>query len=466
MNLNDQRYALPKKFIPPHTLSGQPQDSSLLVAFSGGADSGALLHMIALYAKKSGAQVYAAHVNHGIRGAEADRDEDFCKKTADTLGVKLFTLRMDIPKIAKEQKKSIETAARDVRYAFFSQLMKQHGIKTLCVAHNADDNLETIIFNIARGCGLSGVSGIPQTRDCDGGIIVRPLLSMSKAEILDYCEKNEIEYVTDSTNTDTEYTRNRIRAKILPELRAIAPGAESAAARMSDSLRADALCLDSMAEWFLSETREGYFIDTEKLCGSPSAITRRALMSLFFEISEGATLEYDHIKALFELAEKSTPHSSLDLPYGIRAVIENGKLGFTKAQKPEKNYDLPPFEQKLTIGENVLDSISARILLECDGETKNIYKKSMNLYVDSDKILGDIVARERRAGDKIRMNSMSKSIKKLMCDKKIPIELRPRIPVICIGDEIVAVPFLGVADKYRITPNTKNKLIITFDILQ
>ena len=466
MNLTDKRYALPKKFIPPHTLSGHPQDSSLLVAFSGGADSGALLHMITSYAQRSGAKVYAAHVNHGIRGEEADRDEEFCRKTADALGVRLFTLKADVPKLAREQKKSIETAARDVRYAFFSQIMNEHGIKTLCVAHNADDNLETIIFNIARGAGLSGVSGIPQTRDCDGGVIVRPLLSMSKAEILEYCEANGIEYVTDSTNTDTDYTRNRIRARILPELRAIAPGAESAAARMSDSLRADALCLDSMAEWFLSETREGYFIDTEKLCGSPSAITRRALMSLYFEISEGASLEYDHIKALFELAEKSVPHSSLDLPSGIRAVIEGGRLGFTKAPRPRSNCDLTRFEQKLSLGENILNQIGARILIECDGETKNIYKKSMNLQLDSDKILGDLVARERRAGDKIRINSMGKSIKKLMCDKKIPLELRPRIPVICLGDEIVAVPFIGVADNYRATANTKNKLVINFDILE
>ena len=188
--------AIPKKFIPPHTLTGQSANASLLVAYSGGADSGALLHMVLAYAKENGAQVYAAHVNHGIRGAEADRDEEFCRATAEKYGIELFTLRADVPRIAAAEQKSIETAARDVRYAFFSDVMKKHGIKTLCVAHNADDNLETIIFNIARGSALGGVCGIPLTRDIDGGTIVRPMLSISKADILEYCSVNNIKYVT------------------------------------------------------------------------------------------------------------------------------------------------------------------------------------------------------------------------------------------------------------------------------
>jgi tRNA(Ile)-lysidine synthase len=289
------------------------------------------------------------------------------------------------------------------------------------------------------------------------------MLSISKADILEYCSVNNIKYVTDSTNTDTDYTRNRIRAKIIPELKAIAPGAENAAARLSDSLRADALCLDSMAEWFLSEMRDGYFIETEKLCGSPSAIVTRALMMMYAEISDGASLEYDHIKALMALAERSVPHSSLDLPLGIRAVIENRSLGFTRAQKPPKNHDLAPFSHTLSMGENRIDEIGALITLENE---QKVYKKSMNLTIDFDKILGSLHARERRGGDKIRINGMSRSIKKLMCDKKIPLGLRPRIPVLCVGDEIVAVPYIGVSDSVKATKDTANAVSISFDIPQ
>ena len=200
---------LPNGFKAPHILSGMPADTPILVAYSGGADSGALLNMVLSYAKGSGAPVYAAHINHGIRGAEADRDEEFCRKTAEKYGIEIFVLRADVPAIAKMRKKSVETAAREVRYEFFSKVMLENNIPLLCVAHNADDNLETILFNISRGSGLSGVCGIPRTRKIRGGIMIRPILEISKSDINSYCSENNIEYVTDSTNLDDDYTRNR-----------------------------------------------------------------------------------------------------------------------------------------------------------------------------------------------------------------------------------------------------------------
>ena len=177
-------------------------------------------------------------------------------------------------------------------------------------------------------------------------------------------------------------------------------------------------------------------------------------------------LEYDHVQALMTLAEKAVPHSSLDLPCGVRAVIENDSLGFTKAQKPPKNYDLTPFSHALSMGDNRIEEIGALITLENEQKNINVYKMSMNLAIDFDKILGSLVARERKAGDKIRINGMSRSIKKLICDKKIPLELRPRIPVLCVGDEVVAVPFIGVSDKFKPAKDTKNTVFIKLDISQ
>ena len=453
---------LPRGFAEPHLLSGLPSDTPLLVAFSGGADSGALLDMTVRYAASSGARVYAAHVNHGIRGAEADRDEEFCRRAAERYGIEIFVLRADVPAIAKESGKSIETAARDVRYEYFSKIMTENNIPVLCVAHNADDNFETILFNISRGSGLSGVCGIPRTRDLDGGIMIRPILEISKDDINKYCSENNIEYVTDSTNTDTDYTRNRIRSRVIPELKAICPSAESAAARLSATLREDSLCLESMASWFLDETRNGFFIETEKLCGSPYAISSRALMSLYSEISDGHSLEYTHIKAIFELAKKAVPHSSLNLPNGVRAVVENGSLGFTKAPPIQRNLEREAFSVKLCEGENRISQINSEIIIGYTQKGKNIYKKSMNLSIDFDKIVGNLYARERRTGEKIRMNSMGKSLKKLMCDKKVPEELRHRIPVICDDRGIVAVPYIGVSDLCAVTAQTQNIMLIEF----
>ena len=465
MDLKNTDYSLPTAFTAPHVLSGLPKSTPILVAYSGGSDSGALLDMIVRYAKETQTKVYAAHVNHGIRGKEADRDEDFCRKAAERYGIEIFVLRADVPEIAKQTGKSIETAARDVRYEYFSKVMTENDIPILCVAHNADDNFETILFNISRGSGLSGVCGIPRTRDFEGGMIIRPILEMSKDDINKYCSDNNIEYVTDSTNTDTEYTRNRIRSCVIPELKRICPGAEHAAARLSSTLREDSLCLESMASWFLEEARDGFFIETEKLCGSPYSIASRALMTLYTEISNGASLEYTHIKALFELARKNVPHSSLNLPSGIKAVIENSRLGFISASVKEKKLSYAPFSTELKEGSNHIAEIDADLRLEYTENNINIYKKSMNLSIDSDKIIGTLYARDRRSGEKIRLNSMSKSIKKLLCDNKVPLEIRSRLPVICDDNGIVAVPFIGVSDSYKVIKDTKKTIIIDINFI-
>ncbi len=454
--------SLPRAFKSPHSLSGLPENSPLLVAFSGGADSGALLHMIIKYAACVGTKVYAAHVNHGIRGAEADRDEEFCRRAAEKYGIEFFVLHADVTAIAKREQKSVETAARDVRYEYFASLMLEHSIPILCVAHNASDNLETILFNMARGSGLGGVCGIPYTRDFEGGTIVRPIIEISKQDIIAYCSENNIKYVTDSTNTDTDYARNLIRNKVIPELRALSPSLETSATRLSQNLRNDALCLQSMTDWFLEGTRNGFAVETEKLCGSPAAISSRALMTLYSEISGGGALEYTHVCALLELAQKAIPHSSLDLPNGIRAVIENSSLEFTKQPK-ESNTPIS-FSKTLCEGVNAVSQINAEIIIEKTQKEKNIYKKSMKLIIDFDKIIGTVYARGRMAGDKIKINSMNKSLKKLLCDKKVPLNIRSRLPVICDDSGIIAVPYIGVRDGYGPYGNAENLFSIEINL--
>ena len=433
-----------EKFISPSSLSGLDETAPVLVAFSGGADSSALLNMAAEYGKITGARIYAAHVNHMIRGEEADRDEEFCRKTAEALGVELFVLRRDVPAYARESGKSVETAARDVRYDFFNKLMKEHNIPLLATAHNANDNLETMIFNITRGCGLKGVCGIPDTRRCEGGTVVRPILGMSRREILEYCRENSIEYVTDSTNVDTDYTRNMIRATVIPALEKINGNAVENASRLSESLRNDALCLEGMTDWFLDEMNEDMSFECEKLLGSPPAIANRALMALFGEVSEGETLEAVHVDAIRALCLTARPHSVLNLPCGVDARIERGKLYFEKRRQT----CTPPddFEITLSEGINFISDIHTEIIIGNSQSTKNIYKKSILLYLDSDKICGSLKARNRRAGDKIRSGGMSKSVKKLLCDKKIPLDIRYRLPILCDDEGLLAVPLCCVRD--------------------
>ncbi len=453
---------LPEGFTSPSQLSGLPHCSAILVGFSGGADSTALLHILKTYADIHGARLCAAHVNHGIRGDEADRDESFCRLFANKFGIEFFSKKVNIPEIAKISGESIETAARRIRYEYFSDLMKEQNIPLLATAHNADDNLETIIFNIARGTGLSGVCGIPPCRACTGGILVRPILGMEKSEILEYCAHNQLEFVTDSTNLNTEYTRNKIRKDIAPKLKELNSGAVKNAYRMSQNLREDSSFIENTAVCFAEELGESHEIDTERLISAPCAVTNRVLMHLYAHLTDGKTLEEVHIKALRALAEKNIPHSSVSLPNGIIGVMENGKLVLCTAKENEKpatyeNYFYPLYE-----GSNIISQTNCEIFISTSHNSKNVYKKSILLSLDFDKINGQLIARSRESGDKIKINGFSKSLKKLMNEKKIPLSVRSRIPVICDDNEIVAVPLLGICDKAKAKKSCENFVNIDF----
>lgn len=449
---------IPKGFVSPHKLADMDTSASILIGFSGGADSSALLCMLNAYAKESGSKLYAAHINHGIRGAEADRDEDFCRKTAEKYGIPIFVLRADVPAIAKESGESVETAARRVRYDFFDELMREHGIQILATAHNANDNLETVIFNLARGTGLDGLCGIPKTRDVNSGKLVRPILDMSRSEILDFCKKNDLSYVTDSTNADTDYTRNKIRADIIPSLLSINGAAVTSATRASENLRADSQYLWQLTDSFIKENLKNEKIPLDALKSAPRPIFNRAIMRIYSDMTNGASLDADHVESVWKLVSKAVTHSYIDLPHAIEAAIENG-LVFRKKTDTVK-YE--PYEFELNRENTMISQTNCEIVIGNSQKKINIYKTSILLYIDSVKIKGVLKARDRRAGDRILENGMHKSVKKLMCDRKIPLELRSRIPVIYDDEGIVAIPFLAVRDGMKTNENKENALPLQF----
>lgn len=443
--------ALPDGFKDPSLLSGLKKNTPILVGFSGGADSSALLLMLKIYCEQNGAPLYAAHLNHGIRGEEADRDEQFCKQFAKELGIKFFSKKLNIPELAKQSGEGIENAARNARYSFFDEIMTKNNIPILATAHNADDNLETVLFNLTRGAGLYGLCGIPDSRPLLHGVVIRPILTLEKRTILEFCEKHKIKFVTDSTNFENDYTRNKIRNRVVPILKEINPGVIGNVSRSTESLKEDSLCLQSMADWFVDELEKDRSIELEKLCGSPASIVNRALIRLYYEASGGGTLEATHINAIKSLARKGIPHSSVSLPSGIEVTVENGRLYFVSPKK--RNTEIP-FKAKLDNGKNEIDAANVDIFVNSDQYSKNIYKKSTVLYIKSDKITGDLIARNRLAGDKILSGGVHKSLKKLMNEKKIPLELRSRIPIICDDNGILAIPFIALRDGVKASFNS------------
>lgn len=445
--------SFPEFFREPHGRLKINNAEPVLVALSGGADSTSLLHLLHKTSKLLGFPLYAAHVNHNIRtteyGNEAARDEAFCKDLCQALGVTLFCLSADIPAIAAKLKISLETAARNERYSFFANIMTEHGIKILATAHNANDNLETQIFNLARGCGIDGISGIPEVRDfplVDGGIIVRPILSATKTEILDYCRDNKLNFVTDSTNLLDDCTRNRIRHNIVPELCALFGTPEKAAARLSRLARADAEYLDSVAVEHLDGM--GGIIELSKFNELHPAIASRVCSNAYREVTD-TQLEQSHIDAVIKLAKAQVAHSSISLPQKIAARIEHGNLIFVKDEesKIRENY-----EQPLSRGVNVVGNGEFLVLigedhpkdeLECNGASYSCFASA---YIHTNEI-DSLIARNRREGDLIRSAGMTKKVKKLLCDKKISLTDRDILPFICRQENIIYIPACAIADE-------------------
>ena len=462
----------PRFFDAPHIISGYDKTESILVGLSGGADSVALLHLLCQYAKNTDCKIYAAHINHNIRteqySNEAKRDENFCRELCDGLGVALFVLNADIPKLAKESGESLEGAARNARYSFFSNVMNENRIKLLALAHNANDNLETQIFNLCRGASVGGIIGIRQTRDIDsvkGGKLIRPILSGTKQEILKYCQDKGIDYMTDSTNFELDATRNKIRHLIIPSLEEIFPAPYNPSMRLSraaleyeDYITSEATKILDRCSW----DGENISIPLELFNSLHISLQKKLVVLMLNSISD-ISIEFTHIESIIRLAGGGTEKKSIDLPRNIRCVICDGKLTFGSCFFDDI---FPYFETKLCRGFNIIENSPYAIGVFCNNKQYNvdsIYTLDTFCYVNCDTI-NNMSARQRKEGDKILDGGNHKKLKKLMCDKKIPQEYRSLLPIITVGEEIIYVPYCAVADSVKAAQGEEKLKICIYKI--
>ena len=433
--------------IDPRKLAELDPQAPVLLAFSGGADSMALLDMLEKEQDKN-APILLAHVNHGIRGEEALRDRAFCEQIAKERGLEIAILDVDVPTLAKERGQSLEEAAREVRYAFFADLMRERGIPLLLTAHHADDHLETVLFRIARGTGLAGLGGIAPMRPFATGNLVRPLLGFTKQEILQYCKENCLAFVTDSTNTDTTYARNRIRAEVLPVLESLYTDVAHRTVRMSTDLSEDESLLFGIATNFVEQNTAGGTLCVEALQKAHPAIRRRALQ-IWFEKERGATLEAVHLQALLHLVEGGETTARVALPTEVSAYCTaKGRLALTKTKpQPVGEYTMP-----LTLGEVPIPNtnVSIRITrIDSQPETNEKNGSVLVLMGEWKNLQRSFTWRNRREGDVILHGKMHRQVRRLWAERGIPNELRQALPLLCRGEEIVWVPFVGSADDLK-----------------
>ena len=254
-------------------------EERVCVALSGGADSVSLLMALCSVKDDLGVEVCACHLNHGLRGADSDSDEQFCRELCGSLNVPLYTKKTDVAALARKHE-STEEAARKARYEFFEEALEHFGGSVLATAHNANDNAETVLLNLTRGTGLKGLCGIPPVRrfgQTGERRVIRPLMYCERGEIEEYLRSIGQSYVTDKTNLSEDYTRNKIRRRVLPGLAEINPSIAGVIGRMTRNLRADSEFLEGLARKALEEAREGRGWNALALSKLPDPIKARAV---------------------------------------------------------------------------------------------------------------------------------------------------------------------------------------------
>ena len=416
----------------------------ITVALSGGADSMSLLYVLVSLKDKLEIEVSAAHFNHMIRGEEAYRDERFVESVCERLGVELITERGDVPAYAAEHRLSTELAAREMRYRFFERINRG----AVATAHTASDNLETVIFNLTRGTSLKGLCGIPPKR----GIFIRPLILCTRDDVEEYCEKNAVEYVTDSTNLSDDYSRNKIRHGIIPLLKEINPSIEHSVIRTAMSLREDDAFINTAVDnYYFSHLNSDGDLDVSDYADFPPAIVKSALKRLF-EAKSADTLDNRHINLIFELLKSG---GRINLPGKMCGEVKNSLLKIVSSDRKIQNNTV--FYVQTSIADNNLFKKGQKV--------NNLLLKNS---LDCDNIIGKSVIRTRMPGDSIRLagKGCTKSLKKLFNELKIPQDERDTLPVMADDKGVVWIYGVGVAARCAVTKKTERVMIINASDVQ
>ena len=437
------------RFIPPWRLAELPQNTPVLLAYSGGADSRALLDLLAKNAREDGYALTLAHVNHGIRGDEALRDRAFCVRTAEQYGLEICLADVDIPALAKESGRSLEEEAREARYEFFASLMKERSIPLLATAHHADDNLETVLFRLARGTAPRGLSGIAPTRAFgEGSRLVRPLLEATRAEILRYCAEHQLEYVTDSTNLELDCARNQIRHGVVPVMESLFAHPQHRVTALCAQMRQDEDFLSVSAARFLEQWKENGCL-AQALNQAHPAIRQRALASYVTE-QTGFSPEQIHLQSLLQLADDGQNGRQRELSHGWMAVIERDALRLIPtSQRESLSFQIPFSKETFTLPES---GITIRVeKMEENTKIHNLSTASHIILNSFSAIMnGALYWRTRREGDTLVRGGMTRKLRKLSNEKKIPPRLRERLPLLCDDKGILWAPFVGARDGVEI----------------
>lgn len=402
-------------------------------AFSGGADSALLLTLLRRYCAENDCPLTALHVHHGIRGEAADADAAFSETFCGERNIPFRLCRVDVPQYIAEHHCGLEEGARILRYrAIENAVPEKYAIAT---AHNATDQVETVLFHLCRGSGIDGLCGISPVR----GRIVRPLLFLPSDEIRAVCAAERIPYVVDETNLTNDCTRNYIRHEIVPRLEKVHPGVENAVRQMAELIREDSRVLAGIADEVLTGDP-----GRADLLALSEGIRSRVLRTMYEKASGRTELARRHIDAMTELLRGGRVNGALSLPGGICFRLERDSVTFTKERDAVVN-ETVFYPSGEGIWENeryflTLTRASQKNQENRAAARENIYKISMQQRIDFAKIKGVPRVRTRTEGDTIRYGGMTRRVKKLFSDRKLPLIVRNTLPILLDDDGILWLP--------------------------
>lgn len=406
----------------------------VIAALSGGADSVCLLLALNELSRQLDIHVYAIHVNHCLRGNESDRDEEFCRKLCEKNNIPFICGRFDVKSEARRLKLSTELAARDIRYRFFAE--NSEG-KKIATAHNANDNAETVIFNLIRGTGTKGISGIPPVRDN----IIRPLLGVSRSQIEQYLKEKNQDYVTDSSNLTDDYTRNRIRHNVIPVLQEINTSLFSTITSDSDNFRTDNDFIDFEVQkaWEICCTQNNVLTGINNF---HPAVRRRCISRLLSENN----IEVNS-RRISDIENICLKNGKINLSGDTYIISDNNKL-YISVIKPKT--ETPAVYYELKTGFNIFRNKQIEIKL------KDFGSETTGTVIDADRLVGKVFIRNRLPGDRIKFkgNNFTSSVKKVF-NSRFKQSERDNICFIADEEGPVFIENTGTAERVSVTDATK-----------
>ncbi len=431
------------------------QGDRIAVGVSGGADSVALLRFLAALRPQFGWDLVVCHIHHGLRGAEADRDECFVRALAEQLGLPCAVSRIDAAALALRDHISVEEAGRTARYAFFAQTAGEGG--RIATAHTLDDSIETVLMNLVRGTGLRGLCGIPRIR----GNIVRPLLDCTRAEVEDYLGALGQPYCTDSTNLTDDYTRNRIRHDILPRLCALNPNFPGAMARMLPRLAAQQALTDCLAAQSAQQLHAACGgLSRQGLSALPEPGCDRLLLRL---------LEQNRLPVSAAAVERMTETlrtgGKLDLAARSWFFVAQGDLAAViyapPGGIPPVPVPLPQEETPVILPFSPQKSLKLTLCNKIVANTSEKFNISLLKYaIDCDRIKRYSFMRTRRPGDTFIVGKKQLSLGEAWAAAGIPALLRPALMVLADEQGVLWAEGIGSSSRAAVTENTKQYVII------